>query len=133
MLLVNVHQLDVVLADSVTVGALKDKVDNIGRVLGLEGEDILVLSSAENLLQRYEVDAEGDVTVASEGREGVGLEQHGDKGDVRIVHGLEADTGVVTFKVAVLDKVLDGFDDLLQKVGLFETCLKHCGVVSLCS
>ncbi|KAG9721236.1 hypothetical protein KCU73_g14303, partial [Aureobasidium melanogenum] len=38
----------------------------------------------------------------------------------------EADTGVVAFEVAVLDKVLDGFDDLLEKVGLFETCLKHC-------
>jgi hypothetical protein len=32
-----------------------------------------------------------------------------------------------------LDKVLDGFDDLLQKVGLFETCLKHCVRVSLWS
>ena len=82
MLLVNVHQLDVVLADSVALGALEDEVDDIGRVLGLEGQDVLVLGSTEDLLQRDKVDAEGDVAVASEWREGVGLEQHGDEGDV---------------------------------------------------
>jgi hypothetical protein len=82
VLLVNVHQLDVVLADSVALGALEDEVDDIRRVLGLEGQDVLVLSGTENLLQRDEVDAEGDVAVAAEGREGVGLEQHGDEGDV---------------------------------------------------
>lgn len=82
MLLINVHQLDVVLADSVALGALEDEVDDIGRVLGLEGQNVLVLGGAEDLLQGDEVDTEGDVAIASEGREGVGLEQHGDKGDV---------------------------------------------------
>lgn len=131
MLLVNVHQLDVVLADSVALGALEDEVDDIGRVLGLEGQDVLVLGGTEDLLQRDQVDTKGDVAVASEGREGVGLEQHGDQGDVGVIHGLETDTRVVAFEVAVLDKVLDGFDNLLQKVGLFETCLKHCARVNL--
>ena len=131
MLLVDVHQLDVVLADSVALRALEDEVDDIRRVLGLEGQDILVLGGTEDLLQGDKVDTESDVAIASEGGEGVGLEQHGDEGDVRVVHGLEADTRVVTFEVAILDKVLDSFDNLLQKVGLFETCLKHCARVSL--
>lgn len=133
MLLVNVHQLDVVLADSIALGALENEVDNIGRIFSLESKDVLVLGGTKDLLQRDEVDAECDVAIASEGREGVGLEQHGNEGDVAVVHGLETHAGIVTFEVAILDKVLDGFDNLLEKVGLFETCLKHYERVSIAS
>jgi len=63
---------------------------------------------------------------------------------VRIVHGLEGDTGVIAVEVAVLHEVLDSIDDLereleglegrrimqetdlLQQVSLFETCFQHC-------
>lgn len=69
VLLVNVHELDVIFADSVTVGALEDDVDDIGRVLGLECENIVRLSSTEDLLQRCEVDTKGNVAVASKGGE----------------------------------------------------------------
>jgi hypothetical protein len=34
---------------------------------------------------------------------------------VRVVHGLEGDTGVIAVEVAVLDKVLDGVDDLVER------------------
>ena len=131
MLLVNVHQLDVVLADSIALGALENEVDNIGRIFSLESEDVLVLGSTKDLLQRDEVDAKCDIAIASGGRERVGLEQHGNEGDVAVVHGLETDARVVTFEVAVLDEVLDGFDNLLEKVGLFETRLKHYERVSI--
>lgn len=112
MLLINVHQLDVVLADPVILCALKDKVDDIRRILGLESQDVLVLSGAQNLLQGGEVDSESDVAVASVGREGFGLEHHRHECDVRVVHGLEGETGVIAVKVAVLDQVLDGIDNL---------------------
>jgi hypothetical protein len=35
---------------------------------------------------------------------------------VRVVHGLEGDSGVIAVEVAVLDKVLDGVDDLATTV-----------------
>lgn len=66
MLLVNVHQFDVILADPVAIGALEDNVDNIWRVFGLEGENIVGLSGAEDLLKRGKVDTESDVAVAAE-------------------------------------------------------------------
>lgn len=112
MLLINVHELDVVLAQSVALCALENQVDNIGRVLGLEGEDIFVLCAAEDLGEGGKVDAECEVAVAAERREGFGLEHHGDEGDVGVVHGLERNTGVIAVEVAVLDKVFDGIDDL---------------------
>jgi hypothetical protein len=33
---------------------------------------------------------------------------------VRVVHGLEGDTGVIAVEVAVLNEVLDGVDDLKE-------------------
>ena len=66
VLLVNVHELEVVLRDPVRLGALEDEVEDVGRILGLEGEDVLVLGGAQHLGERREVDAEGNVAVASE-------------------------------------------------------------------
>lgn len=112
MLLVNVHELDVVLAQSVALRALEHQVDNIRRILSLECENVVALCAAEDLGERSEVDAERKVAIAAEGREGFGLEHHGDESDVGVVHGLERDTGVIAVEVTVLDEVLDGVDDL---------------------
>lgn len=112
MLLVNVHELDIVLAQPVALSALEDQVDDIGRVLGLEGEDVFVLCATEDFCEGGKVDAEGKVAVATEGREGLGLEHHGNEGDVGVVHGLERNAGVIAVEVAVLHEVLDGVDDL---------------------
>ena len=112
MLLVNVHELEVVLADAVVSAALKDQVEHVGRILGLEGQHVLVLRGAQHLGQRRQVDAESNVTVASVGREALGLEHHGDEGNVRVVHGLEGDARVIAVEVAVLHQVLDRVDRL---------------------
>lgn len=112
MLLVNVHELQVVLADAVVLAALKDQVKHVGGVLGLERENIFVLGSAEHLGERGQVDTEGDVAVASVRRKAFGLEHHGHKGNVGVVHGLEGDTRVIAVEVAVLDEILDGVDHL---------------------
>lgn len=118
MLLVNVHKLDIVLAEAVGLGALEHQVNGIGRVLGLEGEDVFVLGGAEDLGQGEQVDAEGDVTVAAVGGEALSAEKHGDQGNVGVVHGLESDAGVIAVEVAVLDEVLDGVDDLAATVSI---------------
>jgi hypothetical protein len=149
MLLVNVHELDVVLAQPVALRALEHQVDNIRRILGFQCEDVIVLCAAQDLGERGEVDAERKVAIAAERREGFGLEHHGNEGDVGVVHGLERDTGVIAVEVAVLDEILDGVDDLrgisayaigasmahvqtylLQQVCLLEACFQHCDVVS---
>lgn len=110
--MVDIHELEVVLRDPVVLGALEQQVQAVGRVLGLEREHVVVLRRPEHLGQRREVDAQRDVAVAAEGREGVGTEGHGHEGDVRVVHGLEGDAAVIAVEVAVLHQVLDGVDDL---------------------
>ena len=107
MLLIDIHKLDIILAQPIRLAALVDQVDHIGRILGLEGEDVLVLRGAEHLGERGQVDAQGDVAVAAKWGEGFGFQHHGDESNVRIVHGLQGDSGVVAVEVAVLDEVFD--------------------------
>jgi hypothetical protein len=112
VLLVNVHQLKVVLRNSVVLAVLKNQAQRIGRVLGLERHHVLILRRPENLLQRNKVDSERDVTVTAVESESFRLKVHGDKRDVGVVHSLELDSGVIAVEVAVLNEVLDGIDDL---------------------
>ena len=114
MLLVDVHELNVIFADSSCALGLEDQIDNIWRILRLDGEDVVASSSTQHLCERSEVDTERDVAVAAEGRESFELEHHGNESDVRVVHGLERDTRVIAVEVAVLYEVLDGIDDLLS-------------------
>lgn len=112
MLLVDVHELDIVLADPVAARILKDEVDDVRRVLRLQGQNVIGLCGTEHLGEGCEIDTEGDVAVASEGGEAFGSQQHGDESNVGVVHGLESDAGVIAVEVAVLDKVLDSVDEL---------------------
>lgn len=112
MLLVNVHKLDIVLANAVRIGTLKDQVHHVGRVLGFESKDVILLSGTEHLCERDEVDSERDIAVAAVGGEAFGFEHHGDESDMGVVHGLEGDAGIIAIEVAVLDEILDGVDDL---------------------
>lgn len=112
MLLVNVHELEIVLVQPVRLRALEHEVDHVGRVVGLDGQDIFILSGAEHLGQGDEVDAEGDVSVASVRGEGFGEELHRDQRHVGVIHGLEGNAGIIAVKVAVLHEVSDGIDNL---------------------
>lgn len=112
MLLVNVHELQVILADSVVLAALEENVEYIGCILGLEGEDVFVLGGTENFGQGCEIHSQSNVSVTSVRGKGLGLQKHRDKGNVRVVHSLERDTRVIAVEVAVLDQVLDGVDHL---------------------
>lgn len=112
VLLINVHQLDVVFTDPIVQCAFKHEVDDVWRVLGFERQDIFVLRTAEHFGQRCEIDAQGDVAVAAERGEGFGLEHHRHQGHVGIVHGLESDARVIAIEVAILDQVLDRLDHL---------------------
>lgn len=112
MLLIDIHELDIILAQPITLAALKHQVDHIWGVVCLEGQDIFILRAPQHFHERAEIDAESDVAVAAEGGEGFGFEHHGDEGYVGVVHRLEGDAGVIAVEIAVLDQVFDGIDDL---------------------
>ena len=114
MLLINVHQLDVVFAQPVGLLVLELQVDNIRRIFRLEREDVFALRGSKNFGERGEVDAEGDVAIAAEGGEGFGFEHHRHESHVRVVHSLERDAGVITVEVAVLHEVFDRIDHLFR-------------------
>lgn len=114
MLLVDIHQLNIILAQPVRLRALEHQVDNIRGVIRLEGENVVVLSSPQDLGQGDQVDTEGDVAVAAVGGETLGLEQHGHEGDVGVIHGLEGNAGVIAVEVTVLHEIFDGVDDLKE-------------------
>jgi hypothetical protein len=112
MLLVNVHELDVVLADPVLATRLKHDVDDIRGVFRLYVKNIIVPCRAEDLGQGTKVDTKSDVSIAAVAREGIGLEGHRDEGYVGVVHGLEVDAGIIAVKVAVLHEVFDSINHL---------------------
>lgn len=110
--LVNVHQLDIVLAETVGLSALEHQVDSIGRVLRLQRENVFILGGAQDLGQRGQVDAQGNVAVAAVRREALRLQKHGHQGNMGVVHGLEGNSRVIAVEVAVLHKIFDGLNDL---------------------
>ena len=67
MLLIDIHEFDVVFAQPVALAAFEDQIDNIRSILCLQGQNVLVLRTAKHLHERAQVDSEGDVTVAAEG------------------------------------------------------------------
>ena len=113
MLLIDIHELDIVLAQPITFAALKHQIHHIWRIFRLQCQYILVLRAPQHLHERGEVDAQRDVAVTAERGEGFGFEHHGDEGDVGVIHGLEGDAGVIAVEIAVLDEVFDGIDDLV--------------------
>jgi len=55
--------------------------------------------------------------------EAIGLELHGDEGDVGGVHGLEGNARGRAVEVGLGDEILDGLDELLEKGTLGDACL----------
>jgi hypothetical protein len=112
MLLVDIHKLQVILAQSIALAALEHQVQNIRSIFSLECQDIFALGGTQDFGERGEVDAEGNVTIASVWGEGFCLQHHGHEGDVGVVHGLESNAGVIAVEVAVLHEILDRIDNL---------------------
>jgi hypothetical protein len=116
VLLINIHQLDVIFTETVGLGGLEDEVDNIRRIFSLESEDIVILRSSKDLGQGSEVDTESNVAIAAEGSEHLSLQHHRYQSDVGVVHSLERDAGVIAIEVAVLNEIFNSIDDLCQSV-----------------
>ena len=112
MLLIDIHQLDVIFAESIVVGALEHEIHNIRCVLSLDRQNVFVLSASQNLGKGVEVDAQSNVTVATKGRERLGFKHHRYEGDVGVVHGLQSDAGIIAVEITILDKIFDCIDNL---------------------
>lgn len=117
MFLINIHQLNIVLTQTISLGTLEHQVDDVRRVLCLQRQDILILGGAQDLGQRDQVDSQCHGPIASVWTEGLCGQKHGYEGDVRVVHGLESDACVIAVEVAVLNQVFDGIHDLYLSGG----------------
>ena len=74
-----------------------------------------------------EVEAERDGAVTAVVVEAVAAEHEGAERHVRRVHGLEREAGLLTVEVGITHEITDRLNDLLEKVALDETSLKHDG------
>lgn len=146
MLLINIHELEVVFRNAVILGRLEDEIQDIGGILSLEGQHVLILRRTQHLSKGREINTESDVSVAAIGGETLVLEHHGHQGDMAVIHGLEGDAAVIAVEIAILDEILDRIDNLgektlgrppaanlqepsiylLQDARLLESCLQHC-------
>jgi hypothetical protein len=115
VVLVDVHELDIVLANPVRFGTLEDEIDHIGGVFRLQGKDVATLGCAKHLGQRDQIDTQSDVAVTAVWGEALGFEQHGHESNVGIVHGLQRNSGIAEVEVAILDEVLDSIDHLAER------------------
>jgi hypothetical protein len=66
MLLVNVHEFDVVFTDSVRLSILEREANDIGSILRLHGQDVLIGRASQDFGQGCQVDAERNVSVTTE-------------------------------------------------------------------
>ena len=89
MLLVEVHQLHLVVGDLLLVGRLEHEGDGVGLVLRLDRDNVVGVGALQDLAHAAEVHAHGELAVATELVEPVGPQGHGHQGDVAVVHGLE--------------------------------------------
>ena len=69
VLLINVHEFDVVFADPVLIWALEDEVDHIRSVFRLQCQNIIRLCCTEDFHEGCEVDSQSDVAIAAKWRE----------------------------------------------------------------
>ena len=73
MLLIDIHELDIVFTKPITLAALEDQVDYVGSVFRLQCQDVLILRASQHLHQRAKVDPQCDISITAEGREGLGF------------------------------------------------------------
>lgn len=89
MVRVNVHQLHLVFADAVGALGFEEEGEDVERVVGAEGHHVVVAGALDNLLQRRERHAQGQVAVAAVLGKARLCEVERDERDVRVVHRLQ--------------------------------------------
>ena len=67
----------------------------------------------------------GKLTITTELVKAISSEKNGDKGDVRIVHGLKLNPGVCAIPCCFVKEILEGLQNLFQEVSLDKSGFKH--------
>ena len=144
VLLVEIHQLHLVVGHFLLVGGLKHEGDGVRLVLGLDGDDVIIRCAPEremleikhtldvsnlleDLVHAVEIHPHGELPVAPEPVEAISSETDGDEGDVGVVHSLQLDAAVAAVPGRLLQQLLDRVQHLLQKTALDESGLEHLG------
>merc|ERR1719347_1924860 len=95
------------------------------RVLGLDGHNVVVGSTLEDLGHTGQVHAHGELTVTAELVKAISAQVHGDEGHVAVVHGLKLNASIAAIPGGLIEQVLQGLQNLLQEVSLDKSGLKH--------
>ena len=103
---VNVHELELEVAHAVVLLTLEHEGKAVGRVLGLEGDDVGVVGAFEDLAEVAAVESKTDVPVATEVVEAITAEGNGAKGDVGAVHSLDGKSLLGAVNVGIEDEIL---------------------------
>ena len=91
---------------------LISQTQHISVIASLKGNDIVVLRALQHLCERPQVHAKRYRAVAAVLHETLFLEKHSYERNVRVVHSLKGNAGIIAVEVAVLDKVLDSINNL---------------------
>lgn len=97
---------------------LEQEGNSVSAVLSLDGNLVVVGDVLEDLNQGSNVDTQGEVAVASVVIESISTEEEGHQGGVVVIHSLHLHSGSCAIKVGLINQVLDGVDDLLEKTSV---------------
>ena len=67
----------------------------------------------------------GKLAITTELVKAISSEKNGDKGDVRIVHGLELNSSVCAIPCCFVEEILERLQNLFQEVSLDKSSFKH--------
>ena len=150
MLLVQVHQLHLVVGHFLLVRGLEHEGDGVRLILGLDGDDVVIRGTPnrdtlkiiiilvspnllEDLRHAVQIHPHGKLPVTTETVEAISSQTDGDERDVGVVHGLQLDAAVATVPGRLFQQLLDRVQHLLQKTALDKSSLEHldCQVIGL--
>lgn len=104
---------------------LEHERQRISSIFRLEGDHVVISGALENFGQVTRVESEGERSVTSEVIESFGLEGNSHERNVRTVHGLDGELVFAAINVGILNQILDGLNDLLEHLSLYQTRFKH--------
>lgn len=127
--------------------ALKDKSDCIRDILAAESDWIVVSSTFQNFVHWSQINSQRDALVTAVALKSIWLQEQCYQRNMRRVHCLQLDTRGGALQVCFIHQVLsegdeaeffelthlDGFQNLFEKLTLFNGGFEHCGCGFFCS
>ncbi len=105
--------------------ALEQESQVISGIVGLEGNDIFIVRTFENLAQVCGIESQILCTIASVVVQSVAIEMDRNEGNMRRIHGLNGNSIVAAIHICILDQILDGINDLFEDFAFCNTSFEH--------